>query len=348
VNDAEERRPISFGAVARGGALLTALLVLGAGFAYRAFIRYEPRAYAHLPKGADLVVVADLEQVILFEPVRKHLLPLLEQWPLADASRRARESERGRRSARLRERAGLNLGLDLRELALAAVPDGWVLALGGLFPKHGVVDGIEAVLRAENVPGLEREGETLVFEPSGVSLARAGDGVLVLASSRSLLSAAVTADAEDVASSSSPAGPLRVRANAAFSSEHALAGEAVLEALIGLDRVEVRSRFRNGIEFDVSLLVSPGTDTQHMAAGVERWLATPGTMTGWSGGLAAMTHAQIKKISNDNVFLETHWSVAELDRAAFELGAWLRNRLERSASTLSETPVGSSPRAGGL
>lgn len=347
MNDSRERRPFSFGAVARAGLLLALLLAFGVWLSYRAFIRYEPRAQAHLPSGAELVVVADLEQVIVFEPVRKHLLPLLEQWPFANP-RRAHDSGLGRRSAQLREQAGLNLGLDLREIAFASLPSGWVLALGGLFPEQGLLEGIEAVLRAENVPGLEREGETLAFEPSGVALARAADGVLLIASNRALLEAAVSARAEHGAINSKPMnalppGPLRVRATPAFLLEYAFAEREITPLLRGLERFEVKSRFENGIQFEVSLGVAPGADTQRIASELESWLSRPGNMTGWAGGLSALAHAQVVKIYNKNIVLITHWNIAELDRAAFELGAWLRNRLERSMRPSSDAAVVGSP-----
>ena len=61
---------------------LTLVAAAGAWWAYRSLIHYERRAALHLPGDADFVARLDLEQVVMFEPVRKYLLPLIDEAPL--------------------------------------------------------------------------------------------------------------------------------------------------------------------------------------------------------------------------------------------------------------------------
>src|SRR5262245_12328516 len=126
---AAERRPVPARVLAFAGAGVAAALVLVAFVAYRELIHYERRAIEHVPEGAELALRVDLEQVVLFDPVRRHLLPLLDRAPLGDAP-----VEPVSRLLRLRE-AGVNLGMDLREVVFARIEPGagWLLALGGIF-----------------------------------------------------------------------------------------------------------------------------------------------------------------------------------------------------------------------
>ena len=169
---------------------LGAALLLALGFiAYRELIHYERHASEHVPPGAELALRLDLEQVLLFEPLRRHLLPLVDRAPLAGAPP---EPGAPSRLLRLREQADLNLGFDLREVVFAQEPGGgWVLALGGIFGARSVLDGIERVLAAE--PGLRatRDAGVLTLTGSGLALAQAEDGVLLIASDAAVLGRAL-------------------------------------------------------------------------------------------------------------------------------------------------------------
>jgi hypothetical protein len=122
---------------------LAASLVVAIAFAlfvYYKFIRYEPRAEAYLPQGAQVTVWIHMEQAVVYEPFRREFFPLLE------AGRQGPES----RLLHLERKTTLELGVDTRELAFAFLPnDAWVLVLGGLYRPDRVAEGVVALLREE-------------------------------------------------------------------------------------------------------------------------------------------------------------------------------------------------------
>jgi hypothetical protein len=137
----------------------------------------------------------------LFDPVRRHLLPLVNA-PIGAATRPEPGASGAlpNRAQALREIADLNLGRDLREIVLSRTSSGaWALALGGVFPESGVARGVEAVLRREGVRTLERLGDELLLSSGGIAIGQAPDGVIVVASSRETLQSALlgTDEADD-------------------------------------------------------------------------------------------------------------------------------------------------------
>lgn len=192
-----ERRAVPFAAVLAFGVATFLAALMGAWLVYRELIRYEPRAARHLLPGTEIAARLDVEQVVVFEPVRRHLLPLADT-PLitdpeaANATSALAGAPAPERLRALRELADLQLGRDLREIVVARTAAGaWMLALGGLFPKRGLTAAIEEVLRREGVQTLERLGDVLVLAPGGMALAQAPDGVLVIASSREAVESAL-------------------------------------------------------------------------------------------------------------------------------------------------------------
>jgi hypothetical protein len=175
----------SFRAVALGGVALGALIVAVVVSLYFRYIHYERIAARHVPAGAVLAMRLDVEQVDLYEPVRRHLIPLL-------GGPTRSPGEAAATLARLEERTGLKRG-DLRELVVArgATDADWVIALGGIFPR-GTSNGVlAAALAAEDpawAPSLD--GTAVVHQGAGVAVGRAADGAVLIASSRLLLTAA--------------------------------------------------------------------------------------------------------------------------------------------------------------
>jgi hypothetical protein len=185
----QERQGVSFRRLSWLAALLAAVAAAGAYVAYVELLHYRRSAAEHLPASAVFAARLDVEQVLLFEPVRRHLLPLIEVLPPAPAQRDRAEQET--RLARLRA-AGLNLGLDLREIVVATTADrGWLIVLGGLFPRTGMLDVVERMLHEENARGWARQGDRLELTSSGMALAQAADGTLILASGSATLAAAL-------------------------------------------------------------------------------------------------------------------------------------------------------------
>ncbi len=152
---------------------------------YARYVAYERVAARHVPEAAAAVVRVDLEQVVTYEPFRKHLLPLV-----------TRGGQNGRlkpRLDRLKHHTRVELGVDVRELVYAGGPDAqhWSLAFGGVFPKSGVPRGLHRVLDEEGIDS-ELTLNALQFQ-GGARMTQGADGVIVFASDAASLNSAATA-----------------------------------------------------------------------------------------------------------------------------------------------------------
>jgi hypothetical protein len=154
------------------GSLVAAALV-GLGI-YFFVLRYVPVLHRHVPPDAAVAVRLDLEQVVMFEPARKHLLPLAEGTRAADGRTRVE---------RLADGAGIQLARDIRELGLVVGPrkDEWLLLAGGFF-RRGAVPELTRVLASE-APAWQLAADGVARGPGGLALTQADDGVLILGSS---------------------------------------------------------------------------------------------------------------------------------------------------------------------
>ncbi|HVR19377.1 MAG TPA: hypothetical protein VMS65_06770 [Polyangiaceae bacterium] len=171
-------------------AVFAGLLALGVlvGIAiHRRYIAFERIVAQHVPDDAALAVRWDVEKVTLFEPTRRFLLPLLDETPTTDLD----PGDRSRRR-RLARQGGLELGRDLREalVVFGPQPGDWAVVAGGAFPKSGVADAVERVLRDEG-RDVRRIGDERLETPDGIAFGRADDGVLVVASSAKRLDSAL-------------------------------------------------------------------------------------------------------------------------------------------------------------
>jgi hypothetical protein len=158
------------------GLFLVFLAVLGAFFAgYWRFIRYERRALQHVPVASVFALRLDLQPVVLFEPVRRHLFPLLEKLSWGSSG-----------LARVEAASGVNLSMDLRELVLATQADGrWLLVAGGLFDAAKLEQAAAAVLN-QSTPG-KCHALTMGFDCGEFSFAAAKDGTLLVGSESALV-----------------------------------------------------------------------------------------------------------------------------------------------------------------
>lgn len=177
----------SFRTIALGGAALTVVMVSIAVALYFRFIRYERVAIRHVPADAVTVVRLDVEQAPVYEPVRRHLLPLL-------GGPESPPEEGDARLFRIEGRSGLHRG-DLRELVFAFLggsPGGWVLALGGIFPASAGNAVLAETLRAEWPEFAPTDdGVAIVHRGLGIAVGRARDRVVLVASSEKELRAAL-------------------------------------------------------------------------------------------------------------------------------------------------------------
>lgn len=320
-----ERRAVSPRAVAIASGVGALALLLVAYLSYRRFLHYERRAIEHVPAGAELALRVDLEQVVLFEPVRRHLLPLVDR-ALLGAAPPAPPS----RLARLRE-AGVNLGMDLREAVFARVQpgDGWSLALGGIFGSEPLLPRIEAVLRAEPGARLRAEGAMLVLEPSGVALAQAEDGVLILASDPALLARALAPGRGSEA--------LGLRREGAAALAALASGLRPLAPARGgassLVRASVQLELGDPLELTARLEHAAPVALETARRELDAWLGTPAAteqfapQADWGGERALSARARFHQASPTQIDVSAAWERAELDRAARSLAAWLEARL---------------------
>jgi hypothetical protein len=161
-----------FGAVS---VVFVALLAVGLGlglYIHQRFVKF-PRVVAHhVPADATFALRWDVEKVTLFEPTRAYLVPLVE---LKDAGKPA-----PKRRGRFEVASGENLGRELRELLVVAGPGGddWAVVTGAAFGSGAFPAALE-LLRTE---GWKATASAEVQHGSGLTLTRASDGAIVLAS----------------------------------------------------------------------------------------------------------------------------------------------------------------------
>lgn len=169
------RRGHSHRVVAIGFFGLLAVGLLVAGGIYVKYVRYERVADRHVPTDSAAVLRVDVEKVVWFEPLRKHFLPLVDE---LGAPARGRP-----RHERLRGRVGLDLAVDLREIVVSRgeAEGSWLIALGGLFPRSGVVAALGEVLREDGRTGAFEQA--LWRDQSGICFGQAADGVLLIGAS---------------------------------------------------------------------------------------------------------------------------------------------------------------------
>lgn len=326
----QDRQGVSFRRLSWLAALLTAVTLAGAYVAYAELLHYRRRAAEHLPANTVFAARLDVEQVMLFDPVRRHLLPLIEVLPPAPARRAHAEQDAQTRLARLRA-AGLNLGLDLREIVLATTADrGWLIALGGLFPEQGMLTAIERVLHEENVGGWQRLDARLEFTASGAVLAQAEDGTLLLASERGTLTAALTATTRylDVGLAREGAGGATLTAEAA-SRWRAYPGPP---SWLSAARVVAEVRLGRDVELELGLEVGDAAKARALADQARQWAAlgdgSPGNLpAGGSDPAGLWARTRRVEAHGTTVKLLSFWRTSELDRNARELAAWVRRQL---------------------
>jgi hypothetical protein len=320
------------------GSVIVLLASAGAWVAYRRLIHYERRAALHLPAGTDFAGRVDVERIVLFEPVRRHLLPLINELPLTEGQPGASHTTGAPdRLTRLRQAAGLNLGLDLREIAFASAGGNgaWALVFGGLFPDHGLVSAIEQVLRAEGSAALRRQGDLLVFQPWGAALGQAADGVLILADTPETLTSAL--------SESTRLNDLGLPREGAAGM--AIATPRLLDALRGaaqgpsadwvgsIERVVAVASIGQDVQVQVSAHIAPSQAQARVAPAFDHWRQSVPTVAGstnssadWAEEWGLMARATPLPSTGNIIVFATYWHRPELDRAARNLANWLERR----------------------
>jgi hypothetical protein len=177
------RRPVSFKLVASGLVAVMLGVVLFGTYVYFRHVRYDPVVAFHMPAGASAALRVEVERILLFEPVRRRLFPLLSQL--------GARPDLQPRLQRVERRAGLRLGVDLREVLVARgpAPADWVVVLGGVFPQAGLMPAVREALQAEGV-ALRTDASGALVAAGGWSIGQTQDGAIVLASNLARLKAA--------------------------------------------------------------------------------------------------------------------------------------------------------------
>lgn len=307
-------------------ALAVALLLVGGGaYLYLFVVAPTPRAHRHIPAGTTLAARADAVKLLTFEPVRKHLWPLLldeEVEPDPATSRRLR---------RIAEETGVRIPTDLRELVVASM-DGtsWVALAGGTIEPGRFVSGLARVFEQEGSEGWRSERELLVHG-AGVAIGQADDGTLVFGTNAEMARAALPeredGDAIDLATDEAVTFALESRGYRGLLSE-------LPDTIPGLDtlsRVErVTGRFALGREPRLVLGVSPtaGVDVATLASDLSSMLSKLKLFSlllkdDPFGAKQALGSAQASA-DGAVVRVEALWPYDALDRGAKEAADWIR------------------------
>lgn len=195
------RRAFSFRTVSLGG-LALAVVILGVfGLLYARFVHYERVARRHVPTGAIAAFRIEVEQAALYEPFRRHWLPLLggPGAPPAEADARLR---------RIEHRVGFGRA-DLRELMLAIGPGtrDWVVVLGGISSGRLTMSELLAALASEGqVWKLAENARVLTHADTGVAVTVADDRAIVVASTPERALAALAPASHELELPSGPFG----------------------------------------------------------------------------------------------------------------------------------------------
>jgi hypothetical protein len=279
----------------------------------------------HLPAETALAVRLDVEQGILYQPVREQWMPLVGE-ALGDP----RGPQDGMdRLKRFEERSGFRR-IDLREivLGLGATPDDWVLVLSGLFPKENAARRILAALEAEGITSFKPspEGLTLSHVPTGLGLGQAADGALVLASGTAVLARALPAQ------NTFAALGLPVEPAAGFAAKGeffwGLAPAPLAFAVPGIAEVRNVARLTGTVELADPLVVEiqvhpvASGDPARLKEAVERLLSALRTLAlldprpDVAGERTALSRAVVGVKEDGIVAVSFTWQRAEVDQGA--------------------------------
>jgi hypothetical protein len=320
------------------------LMGLGGYVAYRELLHYDRRALQHVPVGAELVARVDLEQVLLFEPVRRHLLPLLDHATLG-APRVLGEPHTDAapgRLAQLRAAGVLNLGLDLREVVFARRGGAWLLVLGGMMDRTGLVAGIERVLANEPGVRLRRDQGLLILEPSGVALGQAEDGVLLLGSDRDVCLEALASTSGPEAPGELVQGSASVRALPGWFQSWLYRSEHPPELLRSITRVTGHLELAEPLELSFEVRLATDTDAARLRGTLEAWLSADRgdfvPLADWAGERAVLARSRFVQTAPREIAVTSAWQQNELDRAARSLANWLGAQLRAPGPAAPRLP----------
>lgn len=308
--------------------LLFVSFIGGLWFAYWKLIAYERRAALHLPPGTEFALRVDLEQVVLFEPVRRHLFPVLTEQLLPSSG-----------LAEWEQKTGIDLGMDLREIVFARPDSGWLVAVGGLFPKTGVVAALHQVIVERKLAECTYDRERMQCPQAGWFAQQAADGVMLFASDPVVLDRALpeSRQHEHLGLGKDTAAGFGLDLGWVKRRISALPFGVLSAGLLEqVARVEGEVELGSDLRLEVRLVPGEGADltplantlraTLEAAAG---WLALIGH-SDQAGERGLLASAEINPQPGGQLAVQSTWSRQELDRAAQSaaraLSSWAETR----------------------
>lgn len=316
--------PTSSRGVLLGLLFLFLAFVGGFGWLYFRLVHFERAAAYHVPTGATFAARLDLQQVALFAPVRKHVLPAL--------IRAEESSQQKAQLERIEKATDVNLGMDLREVVVFGQGEELGAAVGGRFPKGGVVEGLSELLAEEPQHGCALSGARLTCVRPSVMLEQADDGTVIAANSIRLLEAAlVRSDGYrrlgievDSPGSFGLVNPASVLTDVPLLSRWSLFSE-----LGGVDHIEGQLRLAEETTIrviavprqGVSLADWPDRLSQFRDLSLAVLRLTPGR--DYAGERALLSRLRFGTDGKGSATAEAAWLEAEIDQGAQSLGAVL-------------------------
>lgn len=308
--------------------LLGVVAVFAAIVIYQRVLAYDPTAIRHLPPDTLEVARIDVERVLVYEPMRKHLFPLVDVLGLPMSA----PSEP--RLARLHRATQVELGLDLREIVIGrgAHPGEWVVVLGGKFSKKNVVPGIARVLDDEGPHWqVSADGKVAVAEKSGLAIGQADDGTIVIAPTEERVRSALVPSRtyEQLGIPLSGGGalaakgePLAERVTQVVRVAPTLATAGHVERVTGELSLGTPARGRLVLRF------APGTDTARAESQVRATLVELDHAAAARPALkpfaTPLKTAQVSSTVAGIVEIAFDWPEGEVDQGAEAVGAWAR------------------------
>lgn len=327
----DERRFFSFRTILLGLLVSFALAAAAAVYLYYVYIQYDRVAALHLAPGTRGALRLDLEKVVLYEPIRRHVLPLANE--RRKAANAAPVPAAPSRLDRVQAATRIELGVDLRELVLGwgPGPTDWVLVVGGRFPREGVIEGLERVFREEGAPWTRSSDGAVLVSSGGIALGQAKDGSLIGASREEVLRSALPANSvyEQLGLSREGAGGYALDGDALRTAVPP-ALRLVAPPLGVVDDVRsVRGDIALGAEVTLTSQVqlrqatAPAVAEQlgRLSSGARGLALLPGAP---QGALRAVERLQTSVEAPDRVRVTASWSRDEVDAAAAELANLLR------------------------
>jgi len=286
---------------------LTILAAMAAGaYIYFVLMRYERVAVRHVPAESVAAVRWDVEQAVLYEPIRRHVLPVIDR-RLASSSGLTSEPDG---LERLQAATKINLGRDLREVVVAQGPgaDDWVVAIGGMFANGGVVEGLVRLLNEPGTVWRLSADQRSATGPGGLALGQAADGVVLLASSTERLGAALgsTENGQQLGLVAGHGGGLAFVRSAGQPSV--------------VTRMRARLLLGDPIELEVVADLAPGSDRDRVAGELGARLSSAGFRLSDHHLVQVPSALVVTDVGPDQVAVRFPWEREDIDATAREVG----------------------------